>query len=70
VVCDASGWYSLSGDQCPICGATPRETPDVIDELALGVIGSGGSVEHVIAETTLAEHLVAARLRLPLPPRP
>jgi peptide chain release factor subunit 1 len=70
VVCDASGWYSLSGDQCPICGATPRETPDVIDELALGVIGSGGSVEHVVAETTLAEHLVAARLRLPLPPRP
>jgi peptide chain release factor subunit 1 len=34
------------------------------------VIDAGGTVEHVIAETPLRDHLAAADLRYPLPPKP
>jgi hypothetical protein len=39
-------------------------------ELVEAVIDEGGAVEHVQAETELAEHLVAALLRFPLPAQP
>ncbi|MCW2880674.1 MAG: hypothetical protein JWQ95_4774 [Sphaerisporangium sp.] len=70
VVCDESGWLAASGDMCPLCGRATRHTPDVIDELADTVIEEGGSVEHVLAETELKDHITAASLRFPLPPRP
>ncbi|MEV7970323.1 hypothetical protein AB0O34_30690 [Sphaerisporangium sp. NPDC088356] len=70
VVCDESGWLARSGDTCPLCGRATRRTPDVIDALADAVIGEGGSVEHVLADTALREHTVAASLRFPLPARP
>ncbi|WP_248958615.1 baeRF10 domain-containing protein [Sphaerisporangium perillae] len=70
VVCDESGWLGTSGDACPLCGKATRRTPDVIDELADAVIEEGGSVEHVLADTELKEHIVAASLRFPLPPPP
>jgi peptide chain release factor subunit 1 len=69
VVCDESGWLAMSGDTCPLCGRATRRTPDVIDELSEAVIDEGGLVEHVLADTELREHVVAASLRFPLPPR-
>jgi hypothetical protein len=70
VVCDESGWLGESGDTCPVCGQSPRKTDDVLDELAQLVIDTSGGVEHVLADTPLRDHLVAADLRFPLPPRP
>jgi hypothetical protein len=70
VVCDESGWLGEDGDTCPLCQGPTRATDDVIDELAQAVIDTGGSVEHVLAETPLQEPLVAADLRFALPPRP
>jgi peptide subunit release factor 1 (eRF1) len=67
VVCDESGWLSLTGQTCPLCGHPTRSTPDVLDELAETVIDEGGSVEHVKADTDLRKHGVAAFLRFPLP---
>jgi peptide chain release factor subunit 1 len=69
VVCDESGWLAMSGDMCPLCGRATRWTPDVIDELTEAVIDEGGLVEHVVADTDLRDHVVAASLRFPLPPR-
>ncbi len=70
VMCDESRWLAPSGEACPMCGRATRHIPDVIDELVTAVIDDGGSVEHVQAETELRQHLVAARLRFPLPPDP
>jgi Bacterial archaeo-eukaryotic release factor family 10 len=70
VVCRQSGWLALSGDVCPLCGNPTTHTPDVIDELAEAVIDEGGAVRHVEDDDRLSEHLVAANLRFPLPPRP
>jgi peptide subunit release factor 1 (eRF1) len=69
VVCDRCGWMALSGETCALCGETPRQVPDVIDELAEATIEEGGTVEHVAAETELRERIAAASLRFPLPPR-
>jgi peptide subunit release factor 1 (eRF1) len=70
VVCADDGWMATASDRCPICGNPLRRTPDVIDELVQAVIDEGGSVEHVVAETRLRDHLCAATLRFPLPPLP
>jgi hypothetical protein len=70
VVCNESGWLGESAQTCPVCGNQTRHVPDVIDELVTAVIEDGGAIKHVKAETALADHLVAARLRFPLPPRP
>ena len=68
VVCDESGWLALSGAVCPLCGKPARHAPDVIDELVQAVIDEGGSIKHVEADTKLADYVVAALLRFPLPP--
>jgi hypothetical protein len=70
VVCDESGLLALSGDICPESGNPTRPVPDIIDELVTRVVDDGGAIEHVQAETALTDHVVAARLRFPLPPRP
>jgi hypothetical protein len=70
VVCDESGWLAETGDTCIICGKPTRKTDDVIDELAETVIDTSGTVEHVIADTALRDHVVAADLRFPLPRKP
>jgi hypothetical protein len=70
VICDQSGWLAESGETCPLCGNPTRAVPDVTDELVTAVIEDGGSIEHVTAETELANLVTAAQLRLPLPPRP
>ena len=66
-VCDNCGYLGLDGAECPVCGRPLRETPDVIDEMAVAVIDAGGQVEHVYAETELAPYIVAAFLRFPVP---
>jgi peptide chain release factor subunit 1 len=66
-VCDRCGWLGLEGDECPVDGAPTRPTPDVIDEMATTVADSSGRVEHVFAETALADLSVAAFLRFPVP---
>ncbi|MEV4752254.1 hypothetical protein AB0K21_38360 [Streptosporangium sp. NPDC049248] len=70
VVCDESGWLARSGQTCPLCGGATRQVPDVLDELTETVINEGGSVEHVVVDTQLKDHITAAALRFPLPPRP
>jgi hypothetical protein len=69
-VCDNGDYLAVEGDRCPVCGRDLRRTPDVLDELVQAVIDQGGSVEHVAAETPLREHVTAATLCFPLPPRP
>jgi len=46
-----------------------EDGPDVLEELVQTVIDEGGSIEHVVSDTELKEHLVAAELRFPLPPK-
>jgi Bacterial archaeo-eukaryotic release factor family 10 len=70
VMCDRDRWLAVAAETCPLCGGPVRHTPDVVDELVQVVIDSGGSIEHVAADTPLSEHVVAASLRFPLPPEP
>lgn len=67
VVCDQGHWLARSGDRCPLCGEGARATEDLLEELAELVIDQGGLIEHVEAQTPLAQHLVAAELRFVLP---
>jgi hypothetical protein len=53
-------------DACLRCGGETRLLPDALEALSRAVIEAGGSVEHVMTETRLAEDLVAARLRFAL----
>jgi peptide chain release factor subunit 1 len=66
-VCDSCGWLGRFGERCPVDGRPTRETPDVIDDMAAHVHDTGGSVEHVYADTPLRDHAVAALLRFPVP---
>ena len=68
VVCDDSRWLAASGELCPVCGSHTRHTPDVLDELAAAVIGTGGSARQIAADLMSEEHLAAAKLRFPPPP--
>src|ERR1700733_1023499 len=68
VVCDDSRWLATSGELCPVCGSHTRYTPDVLDELAAVVIGTGGSARQIAADLISEEHLAAAKLRFPPPP--
>lgn len=67
---DSDGYLAVEEDRCPGCGRVLRWTPDVLDELVQAVIDGGGAVEHVATGTPLAEHVAAATLRFPVPPRP
>jgi peptide chain release factor subunit 1 len=62
-VCTSCGALSRPTETCMRCGAETRPLPDAIEALSRAVIEAGGSVEHVMTETRLAEDLVAARLR-------
>jgi hypothetical protein len=68
VVCDDSRWLAASGELCPVCGNHTRYTPDVLDELAAVVIGTGGSARQIAADLMSEEHLAAAKLRFTPPP--
>ena len=70
MVCDSCHWLGIDGGACPSCGAELRRVPDVIDELVEKVVEDSGRVEHVLADTALGTHLLAAALRFPLPPSP
>jgi peptide chain release factor subunit 1 len=68
VVCDSSSWLATSGDLCPVCGSHTRYSPDVLDDLAVAVIGAGGSARQIVADLMSEEYLAAAKLRFPPPP--
>ena len=70
VICDNDRWLALSRDTCPLCGRPVRRAPDIVDELVQVVMNESGSIEHVSADTVLKQHLTAASLRFPLPPKP
>jgi len=70
VVCDHSAWFALAGPMCPLCGRSTRPTADVVTELVAAVIEQGGAVKQIRADTELAAHGAAARLRFPLPIQP
>lgn len=65
-VCSGCGVLSRPTDICPKCGAEAKPLPDAFDVLSRAVIEAGGSIEHVMTETRLANDLVAARLRFAL----
>jgi peptide subunit release factor 1 (eRF1) len=67
VVCDRSRWLAASGELCPVCGSHTRPTPDVLNELAAVVMGTGGSARQVAADLMSDEHLAAAKLRFAPP---
>jgi hypothetical protein len=69
VVCDESGWLAASGDICPVCGRPTRYAPDVLDELAVAVIETGGSARQIAADLMPGEYPTAAQLRFSPPPR-
>jgi peptide subunit release factor 1 (eRF1) len=62
-VCRACGAIAPRAMACLECGAETEPLPDVLEALARAVGEAGGSIEHVMAETMLAQDLVAARLR-------
>jgi peptide subunit release factor 1 (eRF1) len=62
-VCVSCGSLSPPTDICLRCAGETRPLPDAIEALSRAVIEAGGSVEHVMSATRLAEDLVAARLR-------
>lgn len=71
VRCPGCGWLGTRGATCPVCGGETVEVPDVIDEAVAAVFDAGGLVDHLApGDSPLDEHLVAARLRFPLPPVP
>ena len=63
VVCPRCGGLSRSGLVCRVCGGETNEVPDLFEEVTRAVIDAGGAVEHVMAQTRLADDLLAARLR-------
>lgn len=62
-VCIGCGALSRPTDTCLRCGGETRLLSDAIEALSRAVVEAGGSVEHVMTETRLAEDLIAARLR-------
>jgi hypothetical protein len=61
--CSECGALSRPTDTCPKCVADTKSLPDAFEVLSRAVIEAGGSTEHVMTETRLANDLVAARLR-------
>jgi peptide chain release factor subunit 1 len=62
-ICRSCGVLSLPVKMCLECGGEVVHLPDLLEALSRSVVDTGGSVEHVMAPTRLAEDLVAARLR-------
>lgn len=63
-VCGHCGWISAPGTKtCPACGNRPSWVPDVVDVLGDSVRNGGGTIEHVVVDTKLADEQVGAFLR-------
>jgi len=63
-VCRSCGWIAGPNEaECPACGSAVDWVPDVIDALGDSVRSSGGTVQHVIVDTRLADVEVGAFLR-------
>jgi len=63
-VCRSCGWIALDSEShCPSCGAAVDLVVDIVDALGDSVRNSGGTVQHVIVDTRLADAEVGAFLR-------
>jgi peptide subunit release factor 1 (eRF1) len=65
-ICSNCGAISLPAPACPECGQATTPVSELFESLARSVIDAGGSVEHVMAVTTLTVDQVAATLRFPV----
>lgn len=66
--CADCGWVSCRMEpDCPVCDATLRRVPDLVDRLGESVRAAGGTVQHILNEGRLAEVEVGARLRYSIP---
>jgi hypothetical protein len=54
---------SLPVSMCLECGGEVVQLSDLLESLVRSVVDAGGSVEHVMAPTRLADDLIAAKLR-------
>jgi len=67
-VCRNCGWVSLDDESdCPACGGAVDPVTDIVDALGDSVRNSGGTVQHVIVDTPLADAEVGAFLRYQQP---
>ena len=66
VACSACGAVARSGERCGLCGSATRAAADLVDAIAERVRATGGGVRYVLADTPLADHVVAAALRYPI----
>lgn len=66
--CANCGWVSCRMEPgCPVCDATLRRVPDLVDRLGDSVRSAGGRVQHILSEGPLAEVGVGAQLRYAIP---
>ncbi len=65
--CRSCGWVATAMVACPACGGAPQTVPDVVDAAAAAVRSSGGSVQHILVDTDLADHTMGAHLRFQVP---
>jgi hypothetical protein len=63
VICANCSALFRSGVVCRICGGKTKLVPELIEAAVRAVVESGGSVEHMMADTRLARDLLGARLR-------
>jgi peptide subunit release factor 1 (eRF1) len=65
--CAECGWVSCATDnECRVCGSELQRVPDLVDRLSDSVRASGGTVQHVLSDSPLADIEVGARLRYSL----
>ncbi len=70
VLCPQCGFLGVNEETCPVCGKPTVQVPDVVDEAVEATIHYGGRVEHVFAESELAEQGgIGAILRFRMPER-
>lgn len=62
-ICGSCGAMSLPVSMCLECGGEVVQLSDLLESLVRSVVDAGGSVEHVMAPTRLADDLIAAKLR-------
>jgi stalled ribosome rescue protein Dom34 len=61
-VCTRCEALAISERACRVCGGPVEPVPELFEALARAVVAAGGTVEHVLTKTALAQDLVAARL--------
>ncbi len=66
VICDACGWLSRTGAECPVCGSETFEIDDVVSAAMDATVEAGGKVDIVSVASPLDASGVGALLRFRL----